>query len=88
MSLQDKKQWNKVMVYEMMSSEEDASEDDCIIVCPLPWRSQTTNEFFEALDDQAHDQKSGQALWQMKRHIVGPISERPCTGCSTIPKWA
>ena len=57
--------WNKVLVYEMMSSEESGEEGptgSCIIVKSLPWRSTRVNNFMQSLDDKAHSSKSQQSL--------------------------
>ena len=39
-SLDNKKKWNEVLRFDLMSSEEhECEEEDVIIVRPLPWRS-------------------------------------------------
>ena len=44
---QHKEKWRKVLVADMMSSEEsDDADDGTIIVKPLPWRSEKVTDFF------------------------------------------
>ncbi len=79
----DKEKWQKVLIAEMMSSEE--SEDDKILVKSLPWRSNKVRRFFYALDDQLYSEKSAQAKRQTKERIVGDVSVRtqPISGVPT-----
>ena len=59
---EDKEKWMKVMTTEMMSSEDNDSEDaDTIVVKPLPWRSQRVTKFFYTLDDNVKAFKFSQA---------------------------
>ena len=52
----------------MMSSEEDNEDedDDTIVVQPLLWRSTAVDNFFTSLDAHSKDQKTKQAIRQMK----------------------
>ena len=83
----DKAKWLKVLTAEMMSSDE--SEDDKLIVRPLPWRSGKVLHFFQALDEhvQLHAEKSSPGKRQMKERIVGEPSFHPKPGTG-VPSWA
>ena len=72
-SLDDKKKWNEALRFDMMSSEEedDSEEEDVIIVRPLPWRSPSLNDIFSTLDKRAKENKTNQALQQMKTRVMG-----------------
>ena len=49
----DKEKWSRVIVSEMMSSEESGDEDDSpIVVRPLPWRASRVDNFLGQLDKQ------------------------------------
>lgn len=82
----DKKKWLKVLVPEMMSSE-DSGDDEKNYVKPLNWRSPLVKNFFTDLDQEFHASKSAQAKRQTKgREIASEDSSRPVpTG---IPGWA
>ena len=81
--------WNEVLRFDMMSSEEDNSEgEDVIIVCPLPWRSPFVNDFFATLDKWAKEKESNQAVRQMKTRVMGSASVRTKPKDPNIPKWA
>lgn len=83
----DRAKWKKVLQLEMISSEE--SSDEKIIVKPLPWRSDKVNQFFQALDEQLHMEKSDQSKRQKKERIVGTLSTRKTPHANVdIPSWA
>ena len=57
-SFKKKEKWRKVIVQEMMSSDESGVDEDgkaVIFVTNLPWRSGKVGRFFERLDI-AHQQ--------------------------------
>ena len=74
----------KVLSAEFMSSED--SEDETIVVRPLPWRSGRVAAFLHSLDDKAQESKSPQARRQMKERKVGGSSSRMPSGGH--PSWA
>ena len=78
--------WLKVMTTELMSSEE--SEDDSIVVRPLPWRSKYVTNMFEKIDGYCSRKKSSQAKRQMKARKIGETSSRPKPFNLEIPDWA
>lgn len=80
-----RKKWLGVITNEFMSSEE--SEDETIIVRPLPWRSEYVNEMFRRLDLHSNSKKSPQAKRQMKERISGSPSSRPSPNGEVGP-WA
>ena len=85
----DKEKWAKVLVPEMISSEDDNDEDDdMIVVRPLPWRSLAVNNFFASLDSHTKQQKTKQARRQLKSRVLGSTSTRAKPANQSIPKWA
>ena len=90
----DKEKLEKVLVMEMMSSEEShegGGEDDgdkgVLIVRPLPWRNQRVINFFSRLDQKAASEKSQQARRQTKKRVCGYDSTRPKPR-QELPAWA
>ena len=86
----DKDKWSKVLISEMMSSEESRREDsdcDVITVRPLPWRSARVNDFFASLDDNTKVHMSSQAKRQTKVRCTGNPSTRPIPKSMGIPSW-
>ena len=83
---EDKEKWSKVLITDMMSSEE-SDEENINCVKPLPWRSAIVEEFFYDLDEQYISGKSAQAKRQTKERIQGsvPSSRSPPAG---MPRWA
>ena len=79
---EDKAVWEKIMVYAMMSSEESAIEDEgeILFVHPLSWRSAKVDMFFCYFGPDRQEDKSPQALRQMKKLVIGSQSTReiPC----------
>ena len=69
-----------------MSSEE--SEDDSIIVHPIPWRSAYVSRMFAKIDAYTINKKSSQAKRQMKSRVVGRPSTRPRLTSPDVPDWA
>ena len=84
-----KEKWNKVLVPEVISSEEsDSGENEEIVyVKPLPWRSELVNNFFAQLDDKIAETKSAQARRQRKKRMVS-ISNSTRKVPTGLPKWA
>lgn len=76
---QEKEKWAKVLIPDMMSSEDDnADEDeDVFVIRPLPWRSTAVDNFFKSLDAHSKGQKTKQSVRQMKSRILGDPSRRP-----------
>ena len=61
MAQKEKDKWMKVVVAEMMSSEESDTECfDTIDVKPLPWRREKVASFFHSLDGKIETAKSSQ----------------------------
>ena len=72
---EDKVLWEKVMVLDLMSSEESGfDEEDILSVHPLPWRAARVDTMFKKLDDYSKESKSPQALRQTKRRCIGTTS--------------
>ena len=59
-----------------MSSEE-SGQDNTIIVHPLCWRPAYVHKMFEKIDAYVETKKSPQAKRQMKKRVVGDLSDRP-----------
>lgn len=71
LSGKEKEKWSKILVNEMMSSEE--SDEETIFIKELPWRSSKVDSFFHALDEEAMKKKSQQAKRQTKNRIFSAI---------------
>jgi len=87
----DREKWGKVLVYEMMSSEEsgeDGPTGNSMIVNPLPWRSTRVDNFFQSLDDQAQSEKSHQSLRQKKQCVIAARSSSHPRPVKQLPTWA
>ena len=69
-----------------MSPEE--SDDDSIVVHPLPWCSKYVINMFEKMDGYCCRRKSSQAKRQMKARTTGGSSVRPPPHTPDIPDWA
>lgn len=81
---EEQKKWLAVISNDFMSSEE--SEEETIVVHPLPWRSDYMNQMFKRVDEYVNSKKSPQARRQMKERVVGSPSPRPCV--DEAPRWA
>ena len=73
---EDKAKWQKVLISEMMSSEDS--------VRPLPWRSEKVNHLFEASNERLMSKKSAQAKRQTEQRIIGEPSDRPKSSSTII----
>ena len=71
---EQKKKWLTVMSNDFMSSEE--SEEDQIVVHPLPWRTPYMNTMFLKIDAYVTEKKSPQARRQTKSRKTGFPSTR------------
>ncbi len=86
-SVKQKEKWAKMLVMEMMSSDE--SDGEIIKIKELPWRSGKANEFINALEEGIAGRQSGQALRQTKQRVVQGISSRPRPpATAALPSWA
>lgn len=87
----DREKWNKVLVYEFMSSEEsgedDLEEKEYIVVKSLPWRSDRVNKFLESLDEKTNKDKSSQSLRQMKKRVNATTCSDRQKPVGHFPKW-
>lgn len=87
----DREKWNKVLVYDLMSSEEsgpdDGEENGCIVVKALPWRSSLVNKFLTTLDEKAKIDKSAQSLRQTKRRVIAEVASSRPKPCGHFPAW-
>ena len=89
----DRENWNKVLICDMMSSEESDEEGPAgssIVVKSLPWRSTRVNNFMKSLGDKGESLKSHQSLRQKKRRVIAATSSsHPRPGENLhIPAWA
>ena len=81
--------WKKILVTDMMSSDESGTEDgqSVFIVKELSWRSDKVTAFFQRLDTARDKRKTEQASRQTKGRIrKGVMSTRPAP--SGFPMWA
>ena len=86
---QDEDKWRKVLLLEMVSSEESGSgeDDNANYVKELPWRASIVTEFFYDLDEQYAAAKSSQARRQTKQRLPSTTgSSRPAP--SDVPAWS
>lgn len=88
MTEKTKEKWSKVLIPEVISSEESENEnDDSVFVKPLPWRANIVNDFFAQLDSKIMETKSVQAKRQRKQRIVSTTESTRETPPG-LPKWA
>ena len=84
---QQKEKWRKIVVADMMSSEEsDAAADDTIIVKPLPWRSSKVTDFFQNLDALGSEAKTSQAKRQRRQRVLSTSASQRSK--PSLPSWA
>ena len=89
MQQKEKEKWAKVLVPEMMSSEEsDDENDDLITVKPINWRAERVTAFLHRLDSKVETAKSSQAKRQRKRRVVSSESSVRTRPAHTLPDWA
>ena len=88
-SEKEKEKWGKVLVSDVMSSEESASDnEEVILVKPLAWRSERVSLFFHQLDEKMERSKKAQARRQRKQRVMSTeFSVRPRPIIS-LPAWA
>ena len=88
MSQKEKEKWGKVLVPEMMSSEESDIENDGVItVKPIRWRTERVRTFLHRLDSKVNTAKSTQSKRQRKQRIESSeYSNR--VKPATLPDWA
>ena len=85
----EKDKWMKVLVADMMTSEESESENDVIAVKPLLWRAESVSMFLHRLDEKMEEHKSTQARRQRKRRVESCVcSLRLKPVGVNIPDWA
>ena len=61
----------------MMSSEESSEEGvEILKIKKPPWRKPVIDDMFKRLDSVSHYLKSPQARIQMKRRVLGEVSNR------------
>ena len=53
--------WSKVLVTDMISSEESWEGENVILVRTIPWSSSVVSKFFNTLDGKANGERSAQA---------------------------
>ena len=79
-----RQKWLKLMINEVMSSEESGDED-IMILHPLPWRSDYVTKMFQNIDKYCQVRKSAQASRQTKKRKTGQPSSR--LPPSDLPPW-
>ena len=86
----EKEKWAKVLMPDMISSEDDNGDEDedVFVIRPLSWHSTAVDDFFKSLDAHSKGQKTKQAVRQMKNRVLGAPSSCPKPLDKTIPKWA
>jgi len=86
----DKGKWEKVLILELMSSEDSGTDDDddILVVRPLPWRSSKVDQMFKELDKETLSGKSPRSRRQMKQRKTGNPSKRPQCSIDGVPRWA
>ena len=88
MSPKEKEKWGKVLVPEMMSSEEsDVENDDIITVKPISWRAERVRTFLHRLDSKVTTAKSVQSKRQQKQRVESSENSNRVKP-ATLPDWA
>ena len=82
-----KEKWSKVMIADMMSSEESDEGDETIVVKPLQWRSSRVTEFFKNIDVLGTERKNSQALRQRKPRVISSVASQCPKPAATLPCW-
>ena len=74
----------------IMSSEESGTDDgdEVLFVRPLPLRSAKVDTFFSTSDRTSKENKSPQALREIKRRVLASDSAREKPAGNGLPKWA
>lgn len=75
----NRKEWDKILTLELMSSDESDVADDgkeILLTHKLPWLSDRVNSFKQILDQESMSGKSRQSIRQMKNRIEGSPSTR------------
>ena len=88
MSQKEKEKWGKVLVPEMMSSEEsDVENDDVITVKPISWHAERVRAFLHRLDSKVTVAKSAQSKRQRKQRVESSGNSNRAKP-ATLPNWA
>ena len=87
---EDKEKWLKVLVPDMISSEESEEDDDgdFNVVKTLPWRAVVVRDFFYDLDEHYYSGKSPQAKRQTKRRALSDEVSSRSLPVDHFPSWA
>ena len=83
-----KEKWSKVIISDMMSSEESDADDETIIIKPLPWRAPKVTEFFQNIDTVGAEGKTTQAKHQRKQRVISSAASLRPKPAVTVPSWA
>ena len=88
MSQKEKEKWGKVLVPEIMSSEEsDMENDNVITVKPIDWRAERVRAFLHCLDSKITTAESAQSKRQRKQRVDSSESSNRIKP-PTLPDWA
>ena len=87
LSDKENKKWKQILVADIMSSEESAS-DEMFLVKRLPWRSERVTQFLKQLDDRQEGTKKAQAKRQRKQRVHNGISSSRPLPLATLPPWS
>ena len=60
----------------------------CVVIHPLPWRSEVIDRMFQKIDEHMSVKKSSQAKQQTKERTVGVVSNRKCPIGDHVLSWA
>lgn len=81
-------QWNEVMKIDIVSSEEsDGSDEEVLIVHPLPWRSEKVDRMFKRLDNKLESEKTAQCKCQSKRRVLSTTPSGRAKPEEGFPRW-
>ena len=75
----NRQQWENILSFELMSTDESDYADDgkeILVTHQLSWYSDTVNNFKQLLDQESMKGKSQQFIRQMKTRIEGSPSTR------------
>lgn len=85
----EKDKWAKVLIADVMSSEErDSDNEEILLIKPLPWRADKVTQFFQQLDEKIEQSKKAQAKRQRKRRVLSNALSTCSKPITALPVWS
>ena len=82
----EKGKFKESLLGTLMSSE-DSDDSGSFDVRPLPWRSHSATDFFNALDKKHEKRLSQKSRMMMYSRKQGLASDRPKPATGSVPAW-